>query len=546
MCIRWHSTFFGDNGSILELMMKITVHIRSTVTYRIFIWLFCLMTACEGSLREYFGNALRQDIKAVTATDSDVVEVIKYVQQYTRKRYPWNIPSQGLDPVVTQLSKKLLIYTHDGETPLFFEDEVKDRSGLEHGVTRFIPLGAMYDFVLSWTESMVEFCHNYTVSVYPKDRINIYTHTFYLQNLNITNPGTDEIQYLFPKVGSSYFKYLAGSEHVGQFSYTSEFSHLETEEAFKGYSGTPGAHSDQLEGGSGIKSSFTDKSGSSKRLRVMTYNIWNMNSKSTRAGGYTERMKRLKEAILKTDPDVIALQEVRYEEAKGEDLGPCQIHTLSEWLPQYQFVFQPAQMQMNTVYEGRTEEGVAIMSKYPIISYDSIMLFINRSNSADTHQRVLLQADIFIPSVGMVHIFNTHLSLSHEAREKCAVQIWNHVKPMKGPVLVLGDLNAEPHELSVQYLRGQDVFPGEDRSELVDVWSKLNPDDKGLTFGTLDKNLTKRIDYIFYRGGVQCCDIEACYIPDDGGRGYKAASDHLPLMAVLSLKTKTKHSTDSS
>jgi hypothetical protein len=32
----------------------------------------------------------------------------------------------------------------------------------------------------------------------------------------------------------------------------------------------------------------------------------------------------------------------------------------------------------------------------------NFLSYRNRSNSADTHQRVLLQADIFVPSVGMV------------------------------------------------------------------------------------------------------------------------------------------------
>ena len=45
-------------------------------------------------------------------------------------------------------------------------------------------------------------------------------------------------------------------------------------------------------------------------------------------------------------------------------------------------------------------------------------------------------------------------------------------------------------------MSGKAEFPGQERSGLVDVWSKIYPDDKGFTFSTLVKNLTKRVCYI--------------------------------------------------
>ena len=41
----------------------------------------------------------------------------------------------------------------------------------------------------------------------------------------------------------------------------------------------------------------------------------------------------------------------------------------------FQYVFQPGQMQPNSLYEGRTEEGVAILSKFPIVSHSHKFLF---------------------------------------------------------------------------------------------------------------------------------------------------------------------------
>lgn len=172
-------------------------------------------------------------------------------------------------------------------------------------MTRFITLGTVYEFVLTWTESMIKFCHNFTVSVHPKDRINVYTHRFFLQNLNTTSPNAENSQYLFPKVGSSYFKYLASYDHVGQFTYTSDFPDIDTkEESLRPFEDMSGTHiSSQSKGDANDQTSLLKNTQTDRRVKVMTYNIWNMNSKSARVGGYTERMGRLKE-VSKQNPFV--------------------------------------------------------------------------------------------------------------------------------------------------------------------------------------------------------------------------------------------------
>ena len=42
------------------------------------------------------------------------------------------------------------------------------------------------------------------------------------------------------------------------------------------------------------------------------------------------------QVIADADADILGIQEVRYEEIKGEELGPSQIQTLTEWFPEYQ------------------------------------------------------------------------------------------------------------------------------------------------------------------------------------------------------------------
>ena len=102
-----------------------------------------------------------------------------------------------------------------------------------------------------------------------------------------------------------------------------------------------------------------------------------------------------------------------------------------------QFVFQPAQVQTHRL-PARTEEGIAIFSKYPILSHDYLLLprysivgvfkpyivvfiailtadlgislsfafakFRNKADIADSHQRILLHAEIWVPQLGTVRL----------------------------------------------------------------------------------------------------------------------------------------------
>ncbi|XP_069139672.1 uncharacterized protein [Argopecten irradians] len=239
--------------------------------------------------------------------------------------------------------------------------------------------------------------------------------------------------------------------------------------------------------------------------------------------------------LAKSKPDIKGFQEVRYEYSKGGQLGPCQVQHLADMLEDYQFVFQPGQLQPNSLYEGRTEEGVAIFSKYPITSVNHLLLFRNRSNSADTHQRVCLHAVITHPTGTQINVLNTHLSLSHEAREKAVIEIWRYVQQLQGPVVFMGDLNAEPDERAIKFLRGEISIEKQQTKGFIDVWLESHGRDiPGLTYNTLKKELSKRIDYIFIRKSENLQIVEVT-TPDNKKRGHKAASDHLPVHAKFTL-----------
>ena len=58
----------------------------------------------------------------------------------------------------------------------------------------------------------------------------------------------------------------------------------------------------------------------------------------------------------------------------------------------------------------RVEEGVAVFSRYPIVSHTYILLSRNTEDSEDAHQRICLCVTIATPE-GEMQVFVTHLSL---------------------------------------------------------------------------------------------------------------------------------------
>ena len=49
-----------------------------------------------------------------------------------------------------------------------------------------------------------------------------------------------------------------------------------------------------------------------------------------------------------------------------------------------------------------------------------------------------------------IHLFNTHLSLSHVARQRTVKEIWRHMNQFSGPAFLMGDFNAEAHNKEVR------------------------------------------------------------------------------------------------
>lgn len=162
--------------------------------------------------------------------------------------------------------------------------------------------------------------------------------------------------------------------------------------------------------------------------------------------------------------------------------------------------------------------GTAILSRWPLTTSETVLLHkpdysMTNPEYPDyySEQRVALMAEVDAPG-GPLTVLCTHLGLTPDQRKLQAEEIAALVKAAKGPVIVGGDLNAEPGapELTALF------------APMTDAWEASAAGGPGHTFRS--DNPTKRIDYILVRG----CRTDSAEVL------APTLSDHLALKAVIS------------
>ena len=236
-------------------------------------------------------------------------------------------------------------------------------------------------------------------------------------------------------------------------------------------------------------------------LTVLTQNIW---------GGvprWTERAPLLRERIAALLPEVVGLQEVHTHE------GRSQAHELAP--KGYRVYFAPGRRY------GDNAEGIALLVRGDARAHEPRALTLDPSDRFEgRNQRVVLAITVDRRE-GPIDFFVTHLSLSRTARMRTAVELLAfmddvHASTKSTAAVLLGDLNAEPHEPAVALLE----------EKLTDAWRAARGAERG---GTWPAVLPfRRIDYVFTRGALV---VDGCKrVPYSG-------SDHLGLLARLRART---------
>lgn len=157
---------------------------------------------------------------------------------------------------------------------------------------------------------------------------------------------------------------------------------------------------------------------------MVSYNIWNLNAP------WQPRLKLLGQQLHILNPEIIGFEEVRFSN-QDQTIYPSQksihqIDDLSNSLRGYQYVFQPAMTYLHRERIQHDDEGVAIFSRSPILESDFVLFTRNFSDHEDTHQRICLRS-LVNTSIGPIHFFVTHFSLSASARMRNVLELWNFI-----------------------------------------------------------------------------------------------------------------------
>jgi endonuclease/exonuclease/phosphatase family metal-dependent hydrolase len=261
-----------------------------------------------------------------------------------------------------------------------------------------------------------------------------------------------------------------------------------------------------------------------KDIRILDLNIWNYNEP------WPTRRDLIADLILDLEPDIIALQEIRYRDWMIDPRH--QGDQILAGLPGYASVWHPAHYwdpgQGGNV--GELEwEGLAILSPYPIVDRAVLRLSRAADDPRDNFQRLVLGAQIRTPA-GPFWLFDTHYPLSARARERVAVETYRFVSARAGnvPFALTGDLNAEPEDLPVRYLTGSAEIDGQ-RGDLIDAWTACHHDKPGHTFPAWGPH--KRIDYVLVPASTRVQQITV--VGDVPNQDVVSPSDHCGLLAVL-------------
>lgn len=256
-----------------------------------------------------------------------------------------------------------------------------------------------------------------------------------------------------------------------------------------------------------------------RSLRVMTYNIHhgsgNIECTDVPGGPDCELdLDAIADVIRAHDPDIVGLQEVdRFWRRSGTVDQPLY---LAEVLGMHYCYGANLVHPPDSHSAVPHEYGTAILSRFPILDCENTLL---PRVDATTEQRGLLQAFINVRGVPL-HFNNTHLQHTSDVeRTVQAARVAELISPVDEPTVIVGDLNADPPEPSLDPIEAL----------LRDVWLLAGVGD-GLTAFVDEEELTRRIDYVWVSEDITAQDT---YVAIDAVTTL--ASDHYPVVADIAL-----------
>jgi endonuclease/exonuclease/phosphatase family metal-dependent hydrolase len=137
------------------------------------------------------------------------------------------------------------------------------------------------------------------------------------------------------------------------------------------------------------------------------------------------------------------------------------------------------------------------------------------ANKREAERRGMLRVEVEFAGKTL-NFVTTHLDYQYEdGRVFETEQLLKFLEPVKGPLIIVADMNDEPAGAAYKLMR----------SKFEDAWASSRAKGEGFSYPA-DKPI-KRIDHIFYSSGVKAKRASTI---------ETLASDHLPVVAELEVK----------
>lgn len=233
------------------------------------------------------------------------------------------------------------------------------------------------------------------------------------------------------------------------------------------------------------------------KLKVMTYNL---------RFGQLATLEQIAEHIKSFKPDFVALEEVdcyTYRANAVPQNGKNFISTLAYETGMFGLYGK-------TIDFEKGYYGIGILSKYPYLSIDKILL----PNPDKKEQRALL-VGTFEMGKDTIVFATTHLDVnSKDTRKNQAEVITNYLEEMKYPVILGGDFNSLPNEAAIDKVMMKKWFSATNSDFSFPSWNPKN-----------------KIDYLFClpKNSWQIIRTQAV---------NSCLSDHLPIVTEMQLIRK--------
>ena len=273
------------------------------------------------------------------------------------------------------------------------------------------------------------------------------------------------------------------------------------------------------------------------RLRVLTLNLFG------RRHDWTERRTAILTGLRTLNPDLVGFQESivddEYDQVR-DLLGP-----------EYHIVHQ-GNREPGEPPDVERGQGFSIASRWPLTDVHELDLHVTprTADFACGAMVTTLRAPAPLgPLMVVYHNPSWKLQLEYERQLQAPITA-RFVEELVGdrelPVVLFGDLDADPNASSVRFWTGRHALDGMSVC-YRDCWESAHPGEPGHTFSRASPLMGdrdwpfKRVDYLFVRCGEHggpLLDIESCDLAFDEPIDGIWASDHFGLVADLAVPTR--------